>query len=108
VQAECPAATPKCVSEFFCDENGVMVFSRVDLTPQQKKNRGTLPVGRTITISQAQYFSPLHLFPQSCTMPGTGNLGVCCAPPASPAPAPAQAQAPRPQQQFQQQAPAAK
>lgn len=43
VDTECPAGT-KCVSDHFCDENAIMVFTRVDLTPQQKKRRGDLPV----------------------------------------------------------------
>lgn len=43
VQTECPAGT-KCVSDFFCDENAVMVSYRVSLTPAQKRNRGNLLV----------------------------------------------------------------
>ncbi len=43
VQTQCPAGT-KCVSDFFCDENAVMVNYRVDLTPAQKQRRGNLLV----------------------------------------------------------------
>ncbi len=43
VETQCPAGT-KCVSEFFCDENAVMVNYRVDLTPAQIRNRGELLV----------------------------------------------------------------
>merc|ERR1712038_440825 len=32
----------KCVSELFCDQTGTMVSYRVDLTAQQKKQRGQL------------------------------------------------------------------
>ena len=45
VETECPAGT-KCVSDHFCDENAIMVFTRVDLTPEQKKRRGDLIVSQ--------------------------------------------------------------
>ncbi|TRY77419.1 hypothetical protein TCAL_12433 [Tigriopus californicus] len=56
VQTECPAGT-KCVSDFFCDENAVMVSYRVSLTPAQKRNRG-------------------NLLP--CMNQQTGQFDVCC------------------------------
>ena len=34
----------KCVNEIFCDETGTMVAFRVELTQQQKRNRGQLIV----------------------------------------------------------------
>ena len=43
VVTECPAGT-KCVQDFFCNENAVMVSYRVSLTPEQKKRRGDLIV----------------------------------------------------------------
>lgn len=43
VQTECPAGT-KCVSEYFCDANAILVDYRVDLTAAQKRKRGQLPV----------------------------------------------------------------
>ena len=45
METECPAGT-KCVSDHFCDENALMVFTRVDLTPEQKKRRGDLIVSQ--------------------------------------------------------------
>ena len=46
---ECPAGT-KCVQDFFCNENAVMVSYRVSLTPEQKKRRGDLIVIRLINF----------------------------------------------------------
>ena len=43
IMSECPAGT-KCVQEYFCDENAIMVNYRVSLTPAQKQKRGQLPV----------------------------------------------------------------
>ena len=43
VETECPAGT-KCVQDFFCNENAVMVNYRVNLTPAQKQKRGDLIV----------------------------------------------------------------
>ena len=43
IMSECPAGT-KCVQEYFCDENAIMVSYRVSLTPAQKQKRGSLPV----------------------------------------------------------------
>ena len=43
IMSECPAGT-KCVQEYFCDENAIMVNYRVSLTPAQKQQRGQLPV----------------------------------------------------------------
>ena len=43
LNSECPAGT-KCVQEYFCDENAVMVSYRVSLTKAQKQKRGSLPV----------------------------------------------------------------
>ena len=43
IMSECPAGT-KCVQEYFCDENAVMVSYRVSLTKAQKQKRGSLPV----------------------------------------------------------------
>eukprot|EP00095_Tigriopus_kingsejongensis_P008243 maker-scaffold230_size244653-snap-gene-0.16 protein:Tk08243 transcript:maker-scaffold230_size244653-snap-gene-0.16-mRNA-1 annotation:"serine proteinase stubble-like" len=56
VQTECPAGT-KCVGDFFCDENAIMVNYRVDLSPAQKRNRG-------------------NLLP--CMNQQTGQFDVCC------------------------------
>merc|ERR1711884_57239 len=47
----------KCVNELFCDESGSMVAFRVDLTPKQKKKRGTLV---------------------PCMNQALGKLEVCC------------------------------
>ena len=43
IRTECPSGT-KCVAEFFCNENAIMVAYRVNLTPAQKKQRGSLTV----------------------------------------------------------------
>merc|ERR1711988_1401089 len=56
VVTECPAGT-KCVQDFFCNENAVMVSYRVSLTPEQKKRRG-------------------DLIP--CLNGNDGNFDVCC------------------------------
>merc|ERR1719481_687997 len=32
----------KCVSNLFCDKTGTMVFSRVELTAEEKRQRGNL------------------------------------------------------------------
>ena len=49
VQTECPAGT-KCVDDYFCDENAIMVNYRVDLTPAQKRNRGNLLVSTVFGV----------------------------------------------------------
>merc|ERR1711988_2046579 len=54
IRTECPSGT-KCVAEFFCNENAIMVNQRVSLTPAQKRQRGSLT---------------------SCVL--GGDLGVCC------------------------------
>jgi len=54
IRTECPSGT-KCVAEFFCNENAIMVAYRVNLTPAQKKQRGSLT---------------------SCV--NGGNVDVCC------------------------------
>merc|ERR1712198_797819 len=71
----------KCVSEMFCDQTGTMVEYRVDLTQQQKKQRGQLV---------------------PCMNQALGIFQVCCRKPASfdSSRNPQQSQ---PQQQFQQQ-----
>ena len=38
----------KCVNEIFCDETGTMVAFRVELTQQQKRNRGQLIVSLNV------------------------------------------------------------
>jgi len=43
VETECPVGT-KCVADHFCNEDAVMVLTRVQLTPAQKRNRGKLIV----------------------------------------------------------------
>ena len=40
----------KCVNEIFCDETGTMVAFRVELTQQQKRNRGQLIVRYLLRI----------------------------------------------------------
>merc|ERR1711992_382380 len=54
IQTECPSGT-KCVADFFCNENAIMVNYRVSLTAAQKRQRGSLT---------------------SCVL--GGDLGVCC------------------------------
>merc|ERR1712110_85537 len=54
IRTECPSGT-KCVADFFCNENAIMVNHRVNLTPAQKRQRGSLT---------------------SCVL--GGDLGVCC------------------------------
>merc|ERR1711868_72277 len=72
----------KCVSEMFCDQTGTMVEYRVDLTQQQKKQRGQLV---------------------PCMNQALGIFQVCCRKPASfDSPRNPQQQS-QPQQQFQQQ-----
>merc|ERR1711945_54941 len=72
----------KCVSELFCDQTGTMVSYRVDLTDQQKKQRGQLV---------------------PCMNQALGKFEVCCRKPASfDSPINPQHQS-QPQQQFQQQ-----
>merc|ERR1712004_891739 len=56
IMSECPAGT-KCVQEYFCDENAVMVSYRVSLTKAQKQKRGSLP---------------------QCINGNDGKLDVCC------------------------------
>merc|ERR1719410_2169900 len=74
----------KCVSEMFCDQTGTMVEYRVDLTQQQKKQRGQLV---------------------PCMSQALGIFQVCCRKPASfdSSRNPQQQQQSQPQQQFQQQ-----
>merc|ERR1711963_784365 len=74
----------KCVSEMFCDQTGTMVEYRVDLTQQQKKQRGQLV---------------------PCMNQALGIFQVCCRKPASfDSPRnPQQQQQSQPQQQPQQQ-----
>merc|ERR1712064_163481 len=72
----------KCVSELFCDQTGTMVSYRVDLTDQQKKQRGQLV---------------------PCMNQALGKFEVCCRKPASFDSPRNPQQESQPQQQFQQQ-----
>merc|ERR1712064_164314 len=74
----------KCVSELFCDQTGTMVSYRVDLTDQQKKQRGQLV---------------------PCMNQALGKFEVCCRKPASFDSPRNPQQESQPQQQFQQQQP---
>ena len=49
VQTECPSGS-KCVAEHFCDANGVMSNSRVDLTQYEKEQRGEMIVSIFILV----------------------------------------------------------
>lgn len=61
IRTECPSGT-KCVAEFFCNENAIMVAYRVNLTPAQKKQRGSLTVSfSSIDINELRRVS--HYFP---------------------------------------------
>ena len=74
LNSECPAGT-KCVQEYFCDENAVMVSYRVSLTKAQKQKRGSLPVRYLLSeeIPKLIFFNF-----QSCTNGNDGKLDVCC------------------------------
>ena len=74
IRTECPSGT-KCVAEFFCNENAIMVAYRVNLTPAQKKQRGSLTVSfSNININELPRVShhffkshtdfPSYLFPK--------------------------------------------
>ena len=68
IRTECPSGT-KCVAEFFCNENAIMVAYRVNLTPAQKKQRGSLTVSfSNIDINELQrvsnHFFKSHTLPQ--------------------------------------------
>merc|ERR1712243_245757 len=71
----------KCVSELFCDQTGTVVSYRVDLTDQQKKQRGQLV---------------------PCMNQALGKFEVCCRKPASFDSPRNPQQESQPQQQFQQ------
>jgi len=78
---ECPA-TMKCVSELFCDASATMSFTRVELTAEEWRRRGSLI---------------------PCMDPATRTIAVCCTRP--PVREASSQQAPL-QQQALQQAPA--
>ena len=94
--SECPAGT-KCVQEYFCDENAIMVSYRVNLTPAQKQQRGQLPVRLSELSSKLFRFKNFPTF-QQCINGNDGKLDVCC----STAPVQGGANIPIRQQQQQQ------
>ena len=51
----------KCVNEIFCDETGTMVAFRVELTQQQKRNRGQLIVS-CLNIDRDAISNPILSF----------------------------------------------
>ena len=73
IRTECPSGT-KCVAEFFCNENAIMVAYRVNLTPAQKKQRGSLTVSfSNININELQRVSH-HFFKSHADFPFKGQL----------------------------------
>ena len=52
IRTECPSGT-KCVADFFCNENAIMVNHRVNLTPAQKRKRGSLTVSTNYDLAPA-------------------------------------------------------